>query len=162
MGSDLMIAGAAGVSTGKDEASRKSLEDAPLGVTCNLGKIKKDKVEGLINFLMKHRHGTPFEHGAITTYHHHPIFVEREAVRHRIGISINEESARYSVLKPVFYIPEITRPMLKVDDWQPGKPKFLPLTNSSIDSTKYSILSVGLRQSYEQDWTQAWQEIAYQ
>jgi thymidylate synthase (FAD) len=80
---------------------------------------------GLINYLMKHRHGTPFEHGAMTFYVHAPIFVWREWHRHRIAFSYNEESGRYKQLEPVFYLPDRERPMMKVDGWKPGRPKFL-------------------------------------
>lgn len=81
----------------------------------------------LIPYLMKHRHGTPFEHTALQFAITAPIFVWREFHRHRIGFSYNEESARYSVLKPNFYIPPAGRPMIKVDNWKPGRPKFLTL-----------------------------------
>ena len=82
------------------------------------------KVAGLISYLMEHRHGTPFEHGAITLFVHAPIFVWREWHRHRIGFSYNEESGRYKTLEPVFYLPPLDRPMMKVDGWKPGRPKF--------------------------------------
>lgn len=72
---------------------------------------------GRINFLMKNKHGTPFEHGAMTFMVHAPIFVFREWHRHRIGVSINEESGRYTQLKPVYYIPGPDRKLM-----QTGKP----------------------------------------
>lgn len=80
--------------------------------------------KGLINYLMKHRHGTPFEHGCMTFRVHAPIFVWREWHRHRIGFSYNEESGRYKQLEPVFYVPPADRPMFKVDNWRAGRPKF--------------------------------------
>ena len=61
----------------------------------------------LINYLMKHKHGTPFEHNSICFHVKAPIFVFREWHRHRIGVSINEWSARYSQMKSEFYVPEI-------------------------------------------------------
>lgn len=69
-----------------------------------IGKDSGD--EKLIGYLMKNRHGTPFEHNLFRFRVKAPIFVFREWHRHRIGISINEWSARYSELKPDFYIPE--------------------------------------------------------
>jgi len=60
---------------------------------------------GLIGYLMKNRHGTPFEHGSLTVRVHAPIKVWREWHRHRVGWSYNEESGRYKQLDPVFYIP---------------------------------------------------------
>lgn len=80
---------------------------------------------GLINYLMKHRHGTPFEHAGATFFVKAPIFVWREWHRHRIGFSYNEESARYKTLEPVFYLPDRERPCMKVEGWKPGRPKFL-------------------------------------
>ncbi len=60
--------------------------------------------EGLIRFLMRERHGTPFEHNAFRFHIKTPIFVCREWMRHRVG-SFNEWSGRYSQLEPEFYIP---------------------------------------------------------
>jgi len=53
---------------------------------------KRDR--GLINYLMRDRHGSPFEHNSLTFYVQAPIFVFREFMRHRIA-SYNEESGRY-------------------------------------------------------------------
>lgn len=63
----------------------------------------KDK--GLIGFLMRERHGTPFEHNAFRFHIKCPIFVAREWFRHRIG-SFNEFSARYSEVPNEFHIPD--------------------------------------------------------
>jgi thymidylate synthase (FAD) len=71
---------------------------------------------GLINYLMRSRHGTPFEHNSMTFYVQAPIFVFREAQRHRIA-SYNEESGRYRELRPVFYVPAAGRKLV-----QEGKP----------------------------------------
>lgn len=71
---------------------------------------------GLINYLMRDRHGSPFEHAVFTFYIEAPIFVFREFMRHRIA-SYNEESARYKELEPVFYIPYEGRKLQ-----QKGKP----------------------------------------
>ncbi len=99
---------------------------------------------GLINYLMKHRHGTPFEHSAITFFVHAPIFVWREWHRHRIGFSYNEESGRYKQLEPVFYLPNRERPMMKVEGWKPGRPKFLRCD----EQWKYDALCTNLKHSY--------------
>lgn len=61
---------------------------------------------GLVRFLMKNRHGTPFEHNLFRFHVKAPIFIAREWFRHRIG-SFNEWSARYSQLEPEFYIPAL-------------------------------------------------------
>lgn len=61
---------------------------------------------GLLRFLQKEKHGSPFEHGFLSSWHIRiPIFVAREWVRHRIGYSYNEESGRYVDLRPDFYLP---------------------------------------------------------
>ncbi|WJN62906.1 ThyX-like thymidylate synthase [Streptomyces phage phiScoe23] len=70
--------------------------------------------EGLINFLMRDRHGSPFEHNSFTFYIEAPIFVAREFFRHRAGWSYNEESGRYKNLEPVFYVPAADRPLVQV------------------------------------------------
>ena len=57
---------------------------------------------GLIGYLMKNRHGTPFEHNSMTFLVSAPIFVFREFHRHRVGWRYNEESGRYRELSPVF------------------------------------------------------------
>lgn len=71
----------------------------------------------LIRFLLKNRHGTPFEQNFFRFRVKAPIFVFREWHRHRIGISINEWSARYSELRDDFYIPIVDHVRTQV-----GKP----------------------------------------
>ncbi|MCY7289617.1 MAG: FAD-dependent thymidylate synthase [Cryobacterium sp.] len=80
---------------------------------------------GLINYLMRDRHGSPFEHNSMTFYVQAPIFVFREFMRHRIA-SYNEESGRYRELNPVFYVPAATRNLVQVG--KPGAYDFLPGT----------------------------------
>ena len=60
---------------------------------------------GLINYLMRHRHSTPFEMCEIKLHVKLPIFVARQWIRHRTA-NVNEYSARYSVLDREFYIPD--------------------------------------------------------
>ncbi len=60
--------------------------------------------EGLIRFLMRDRHGSPFEHNAFRFHIRCPIFVAREWFRHRIG-SFNEFSMRYAKATDEFYVP---------------------------------------------------------
>src|SRR5690348_3940985 len=61
--------------------------------------------EGLIRFLMRDRHGTPFEHNAFRFHIRTPIFVAREWFRHRMG-SFNEFSMRYARATDDFYVPQ--------------------------------------------------------
>lgn len=107
MGSDVSIARAAWVSNyGKDIA-----EEA-------------HRIPGLINFLMRDRHGTPFEHNSFTFRISAPLFVFHEFQRHRIGWSYNEESGRYRVLDPVFYVPRPDRALRQIG--KPGAYTFEP------------------------------------
>jgi len=64
-----------------------------------------DSDAGLIRFLMRDRHGTPFEHNAFRFHIRCPIFVAREWMRHRVG-SFNEFSLRYARATEDFYVPE--------------------------------------------------------
>ena len=81
----------------------------------SLEELDKDaeKSAGLINYLARERHGSPFEHTSFTFFISAPIFVFREFMRHRIA-SYNEESGRYRELKPVFYIPNRDRKLIQV------------------------------------------------
>lgn len=94
MGDDKMVCHAARVSHGKDQLG-ESFED---------GRDNK-----LINFLAKHRHGTPFEHNSMTFMINAPLFVVRQWHRHRIGWSYNEISRRYTEFELEFYFPDRLR-----------------------------------------------------
>ncbi|WP_193571352.1 FAD-dependent thymidylate synthase [Diaminobutyricibacter tongyongensis] len=83
--------------------------------------IARDR--GLINYLMRDRHGSPFEHNSMTFYVQAPIFVFREFMRHRIA-SYNEESGRYRELRPVFYVPDADRRLVQTG--KPGAYEFSP------------------------------------
>ena len=87
--------------------------------------LDASKSRGLINYLMRDRHGSPFEHNSMTFYVQAPIFVFREFMRHRIA-SYNEESGRYRELNPVFYIPAPERNLIQVG--KPGAYDFIPGT----------------------------------
>jgi thymidylate synthase (FAD) len=96
-GDDIAICEAATVSTGSDE---------------DVALFTEAKIAGLINYLMKMRHGSPFEHSSITFRISAPIFVWREFMRHRIA-SYNEQSARYMQMEPKFYNYPIIRPLVQ-------------------------------------------------
>ncbi len=106
MTSDISVVNAARVSFGKRS---DTLTDADIG---------------LINFLMRERHGTPFEHNAITFHVKCPIFVAREWFRHRIG-SFNEFSARYAEMPNDFFVPDADDVRTQVG--KPGAYTFEPL-----------------------------------
>ena len=61
--------------------------------------------EGLIRYLMRHWHSTPFEMCEVKLHVKLPVFVARQWIRHRTA-NVNEYSARYSILDREFYIPE--------------------------------------------------------
>ncbi len=85
MGDDAAIVQAARVSYGR--GTRRVSED-----------------QGLVNYLMRHRHTTPFEMCEIKYHVKLPIFVARQWIRHRTA-NVNEYSARYSILDNEFYVP---------------------------------------------------------
>lgn len=118
---DAFVAQAARVSTGSD---LKPVEDGQ-------GK--------LINYLMKKKHGSPFEHGMFTFRAHVPLFVAREWQRHRAGWSYNEVSGRYTELEPVFYLPPDGRAIT-----QQGKP-------GAYDYAPGSLAQVGQLKAYTRD-----------
>src|ERR1700733_974739 len=98
----------------------------------------------LIGFLMKNHHGTPFEQNFFRFRVKAPIFVFREWHRHRIGVSINEWSARYSELQPDFYIPENVRT-------QVGKPGHYTykLTDSDLALVFQGVLDDFCNDAYD-------------
>ena len=74
-------------------------------VSYGRGTRRVSEDQGLINYLMRHRHTTPFEMCEIKYHVKLPIFVARQWIRHRTA-NVNEYSARYSILDKEFYIPE--------------------------------------------------------
>ncbi len=88
------------------------------------------KSAGLIRYLMRDRHGSPFEHSHFTFMVQAPIFVFREFMRHRT-FSYNEESGRYRELKAVFYVPGPERKLV-----QEGKAGAYTFVEGSPDQHK--------------------------
>ncbi|MDL2342644.1 FAD-dependent thymidylate synthase [Deinococcus sp. MIMF12] len=88
VGDDKMIVNAARTSFGGEN-------DFPLD----------DRDEKLIRYLLRHQHGSPFEHNLITYHVTCPIFVDRQWVRHRVGVSKNERSLRYTEAEEQNYTP---------------------------------------------------------
>lgn len=74
-------------------------------VSYGIGTKKISEDRGLINYLMRHHHTTPFEMCELKLHVKLPIFVARQWIRHRTA-NVNEYSARYSILDKEFYIPE--------------------------------------------------------
>lgn len=127
MADDLTVARAAWVSTKGERA-----ED----------EADPQKVKGVINYLLKNRHGTPFEHNAMTLLVKAPIFVFREWHRHRVAWSYNEVSGRYSKLEPLFYVPPLHRPLVNVGtsarpEFAPGNAEQYQLVVASLKGTAH-------------------------
>lgn len=131
-GGDAMVCAAARVST-----RGQSAHSAP-----------EPEQAGLINYLISHRHGTPFEHAMLTFFVHAPIFVWREWHRHRVGFSYNEQSARYMQLEPVFWIPEPERPLIPVEGFKSARPKFGPASPA-----QHEVFVNHLKASYTQSYS---------
>lgn len=122
----------------------------------SLEELSKDpeRSKGLINYLMRDRHGSPFEHNSMTFFISAPILVFREFMRHRVGWSYNEESGRYRELQPVFYVPGPDRKL--VQQGRPGKYVF-------VEGTPEQHASVGsaMEESYRQAY-RAYQDMLAQ
>ncbi|MFL5999237.1 MAG: FAD-dependent thymidylate synthase [Streptomyces sp.] len=122
----------------------------------SLEELSKDpeRSKGLINYLMRDRHGSPFEHNSMTFFINAPILVFREFMRHRVGWSYNEESGRYRELQPVFYVPGPDRKL--VQQGRPGKYVF-------VEGTPEQHKSVGtaMEESYRQAY-RAYQDMLAQ
>ncbi|WP_338701201.1 FAD-dependent thymidylate synthase [Streptomyces sp. Q6] len=114
----------------------------------SLDELSKDpaRSKGLINYLMRDRHGSPFEHNSMTFLISAPIFVFREFMRHRVGWSYNEESGRYRELEPVFYVPDADRKL--VQEGRPGKYVFVEGTQAQQELTA-RCMEDSYRQAYE-------------
>ena len=91
---------------------------------------------GLINYLARERHGSPFEHTSMTFFISAPIFVFREFMRHRIA-SYNEESGRYRELSPVFYVPDADRKLIQIG--KPGGYTFIDGTKEQLEITQAAM-----------------------
>jgi thymidylate synthase (FAD) len=121
MASDLSVANSARVSFGR----RKEEMD--------------ESDEGLVRFLMRDRHGTPFEHNAFRFHIRAPIFVVREWMRHRIG-SFNEFSMRYAKATDDFYVPESEDVRSQVG--KPGAYSFEPVDPELAEQTREELQAV--------------------
>lgn len=128
-------------SLGSDELICKAARVSTLGAA----SIDSEESAGLIKFLMSNRHGTPFEHSTLIFRISAPIFVWREFMRHRIGISYNEESGRYKELDGVFYIPNRNRNLVQVG--KPGHYTFEP-----GDDEQYRLTRTHLQGAYREAW----------
>jgi thymidylate synthase (FAD) len=123
MASDLSVVNAARVSFAR---RREEMDEAD---------------EGLIRFLMRDRHGTPFEHNSFRFHIRSPIFVAREWMRHRVG-SFNEFSMRYAKATDDFYVPEADD--VRTQTGKPGAYSFEPVSPELAETAREE-----LRAAYE-------------
>lgn len=142
---DLHVVHAARVSTLGEEVMEE-LESLGL-ITPEQWRTKEmtKRDEGLINFLTRERHGSPFEHNSMTFFIQAPIFVFREFHRHRVGWSYNEESGRYKELAPHLYMPPAYRPLQQVG--KAGAYEYVAGT-----AKQYEIMTEELMAVYERCW----------
>jgi thymidylate synthase (FAD) len=126
MGDDSAIVQAARVSYGK-------------------GTKQTNQDRGLIQYLMRHRHTTPFEMCDIKFHIKLPIFIARQWIRHRTA-SVNEYSARYSILSREFYIPKAEHMAMQSKTNKQGRDNIL----SEEDSAKLlNLLITDSQQCYD-------------
>lgn len=125
------------------------IRSAIVSTNGNIGKYSTDEAKyGLIHYLMKHKHGTPFEHSSITFYVHAPIFVFREWHRHRIGFSYNEYSARYSEMEPIFWIPKRDRKLIPSDKHKSARPNFIKMEDTQYFELIIDEIKTACEDSY--------------
>lgn len=128
LGSDQEIARAAWVSTKGERAE----EEDP------------KRVKGLINMLMRDRHGSPFEQGLLRFRVKVPMVVIWEHVRHRIA-SYNIYSGRYTEMEPLFYVPPRHRPLIQI-----GKPG--AYTFEAGTDEQYELMSQHFKDNSRNSW----------
>jgi thymidylate synthase (FAD) len=121
MASDLSVVNAARVSFAR---RKEEMDDADAG---------------LIRFLLRERHGTPFEHNAFRSHVRAPIFVAREWFRHRVG-SFNEFSMRYAKATDDFYVP--AREDVRTQVGKPGSYTFEEVDPEVAEATREELRAV--------------------
>ena len=138
LGSDDRIAQAARVQRDYDE---------PVG--------DRKRVAGLIGYMMRNKHGSPFEVGQMTFLVEAPLFTIAQFQRHRIGWSYSQDSARWRECKPVFWVPGPDREYMKVPGSKPTEPQF-----AAEDDGNQSLTLADMRDVYEVAWECYSQHIA--
>lgn len=109
------------------------------------------RIKGLINFLWRENHTSPFEHGSFTVLVDTPIFVAREYMRHRTW-SYNETSGRYMEMKPRFYLPNENRPLV-----QSGKIGAYKHVKGSDE--QYTLMESIQARHFEDSWVRYQQQL---
>ena len=114
-------------------------------VSYGAGTKKARSDNGLIRYLMRHRHTTPFEMCEVKLHVKLPIFVARQWIRHRTA-NVNEYSARYSILDREFYIPAPEHLASQSAVNQQGRGKTLPREEAD---RAISVLRADSSQAYD-------------
>lgn len=146
MGGDNSIVTAARVSTGpnEDETFYDLFTETAEGRALR-NSVTEKREKGLIGYLMREKHGSPFEHNSMTFRIETQIFTAREQMRHRVGFSYNERSGRYSELLPYFWIPGEDRGLQNA-----GKPSKPELVEGTYDQ-KRKVPSI-MKLAYKASW----------
>lgn len=142
-------------SMGSDRSVVRAARVSTIGAMSKETKEDDDSHGPLINFLMKNRHGTPFEHGSLQWFVKAPIFVFREFHRHRIGFSYNEMSGRYTELLPEFYSPAEDRPLT-----QTGKAGHYNFSVTEEQSSKHRVKLASDLRAFEACWEEYTLQLA--
>lgn len=124
-GEDRHIADAAWVSSGRGQT-----------------EPSEKRVQGIINALLRDKHGTPFESGYFAFLFNVPRAVRDEVVRHRM-LSISSSSLRYSMGQPKVYIPPRNRPFKKAEGFKQIQPVY-----EALSDQEYALLVEDLKQGY--------------
>lgn len=102
-----------------------------------------ERGKGLIGFLMRKGHGSPFEHNIFRFHVRAPLCVVREWERHRIA-SYNEQSGRYSELADIFFVPDYVRTQVG----KPGAYHFEPVPDDVAQRVK-DVIDIHNKMSYD-------------
>lgn len=148
LSADVLDHGSVELISGSEDGNDLSVVNAARVSFAAKSEVLDGPAKGLIRFLMRNGHGTPFEHNSFTWRIKLPIFVAREWQRHRMG-SFNEQSARYSVLQPQFYVPEPEDMRTQVG--KPGEYTFEPLERTLAEdfANDMRIRNEGAFQQYQ-------------
>lgn len=117
-------------------------------VSYGKGTKTKRQDRGLINYLMRNEHTSPFEQVILTFHCKMPIFVARQWVRHRTA-RLNEISGRYSVMENEFYVPDIEQIRYQSEDNKQGRNQGEEVP-PEIQQKVLDIIKKGHTQAYDQ------------
>lgn len=146
MGDEVAICNAARVSLAQETSYDLHWPKVEKGLLSIPEGVLKEEDEGLIRFLLREKHGTPFEQGFIAQFHCRvPIFVMREWIRHRVGFSYNEESGRYVKMRKDFFIPETVR----TQEGKPGAYVFTDTDNRGLQDWFKGELKMHSERGYD-------------